>query len=251
MAEWLCSGLQIREARFDSGLRLQAPEAPHRLRGNNSSRFNGLDMDQSVIDAIARWPNVPAVAGWLSLSSRGEWRLHPSGDAQQGGPGVGVSNTQMLSFFGRNYASEADGRYFFQNGPQRVYVRLDAAPFILHLIPQDGSVRTHNGLTVKKITRWLTDDLGNIYADTDLGPARMDDRDLFLLADLLVNQQGTAVLDCIEQGESNAAQAVRLRARPTEVNFSAMATFAPLQWVQHENIGITMNFIANPAVPVK
>lgn len=25
MAEWLCSGLQIRLARFDSGLRLQTP----------------------------------------------------------------------------------------------------------------------------------------------------------------------------------------------------------------------------------
>ena len=44
-------------------------------------------MDQSVLDAVKRWPDVPAVYGWLSLTARGEWKLHPLGDAQDGGAG--------------------------------------------------------------------------------------------------------------------------------------------------------------------
>jgi len=88
-------------------------------------------MDQSVLDAVKRWPNVPAVYGWLSLSARGEWKLHPLGDAQLGGPGEGISNIQILGFINRNYADQPDGAWFFQNGPQRVYVRLDAAPLIV------------------------------------------------------------------------------------------------------------------------
>ena len=33
-------------------------------------------MDPSVLNALERWPEVPAVYGWLSLSARGDWRLH-------------------------------------------------------------------------------------------------------------------------------------------------------------------------------
>ena len=85
-------------------------------------------MDQSVKDAIARWPDVPAAHGWLSLDARGRWRFHPQGLSAQGGPGESITNPQILDFIGRNYAHDDAGRWFFQNGPQRVYLRLDAAP---------------------------------------------------------------------------------------------------------------------------
>ena len=32
-------------------------------------------MDRSVIRTMARWPNVPAVYGWMSLDRRGRWCL--------------------------------------------------------------------------------------------------------------------------------------------------------------------------------
>ena len=115
-------------------------------------------MDQSVLDAQIRWPDVPAAYGWLSLSARGEWRLHPLGDAAAGGPGQGISNAQILSFIGRNYASESTGEWFFQNGPQRVYVRLDAAPFIVRVDPSNGTLVSHNGYTIQRVTKWLLDD---------------------------------------------------------------------------------------------
>ena len=155
-------------------------------------------MDQSVLDAVQRWPNVPAVYGWLSISARGEWRLHPLGDAQAGGPGEGISNPQILGFMGRNYASEPDGKWFFQNGPQRVFVRLDAAPYIVHIEPNTAALITHNGRIVEQVLGWFADEHGQLYAQTDLGAVRIDDRDLGLLAEILQTPQGLSLLDALE-----------------------------------------------------
>ncbi|WZB62090.1 DUF2946 family protein [Achromobacter xylosoxidans] len=49
-------------------------------------------------DAIARWPDVPAAYGWLSLDARGRWRFHPQGLSAQGGPGESITNPQILDF---------------------------------------------------------------------------------------------------------------------------------------------------------
>ena len=155
-------------------------------------------MDQSVLDAVQRWPNVPAVYGWLSLSARGDWRLHPLGDAQTGGPGEGISNPQILGFMGRNYACEPNGKWFFQNGPQRVYVRLDAAPYIVHIDPNSAALITHNGREVEQILGWFADERGQLYAQTNLGAARIDDRDLSTLADILQTPEGLNLLDTLE-----------------------------------------------------
>jgi len=155
-------------------------------------------MDQSVLDALKRWPNVPAVYGWLSLSARGEWRLHPLGDAQNGGPGEGITNPQILGFMGRNYTKEPDGKWFFQNGPQRVYVRLDAAPYVAHLEPDSGSLITHNGLMIERVYAWFTDETGQLYAETELGAVRIDDRDLLTLVQVLETSDGLNFLEALE-----------------------------------------------------
>src|SRR5690606_19718277 len=100
-----------------------------------------------------------AVRGWMSLSEHGQWRLHPIGDAWQAGgrgdrslsPGEPIHNTQLRAFIDRNYACDDEGRWFFQNGPQRVYMGLDAAPFILHTGSTPSTLFTHNGLGVGRI----------------------------------------------------------------------------------------------------
>src|SRR3546814_16941226 len=87
-------------------------------------------MDEQVSAAMARWPDVPDVYGWLSLSERGEWRLHPQGDALLPqhcapgaccSPGEAISSTTILQFMNRNYAVDDAGQWYFQNGQQRVY----------------------------------------------------------------------------------------------------------------------------------
>lgn len=206
-------------------------------------------MDQSVLDAIQRWPNVPAVYGWLSLSARGAWRLHPLGDAQRGGQGTGITNTQILGFIGRNYAHEPDGRWFFQNGPQRVYVRLDAAPFVLHLRPDLNALVTHNELVVEKIVQWLTDETGQLYAQTDQGPARVDDRDLIGLAEVLSCETGQTMLEAlaeIGQPGTDAADCGSIRLLDSTGRYASLRHPAPLRYISKNDIAKTLAFVMNP-----
>ena len=207
-------------------------------------------MDQSVLDAQIRWPDVPAAYGWLSLSARGEWRLHPLGDACAGGQGQGISNVQILSFIGRNYAAEPNGEWFFQNGPQRVYVRLDAAPFILHLDQTSGTLVSHNGQTIEKVTQWLMDDDGQLYAQTNLGPARIDDRDLGLTANSLMTTDSRSLLETLEQSDLTQTPATGLGFfDPTGV-FAALAQPASFRIVQKKDLPDLLHFVANPAAPL-
>ena len=64
-------------------------------------------MDDSVLRGLAKWPDVPAVYGWLSLDRRGHWRIK----------GEHIGNPTVSAFIGRNYEYDSQGRWFFQNGP--------------------------------------------------------------------------------------------------------------------------------------
>ncbi len=203
-------------------------------------------MDQSVLDAQIRWPDVPAAYGWLSLSARGEWRLHPLGDARAGGQGQGISNVQILSFIGRNYASEANGEWFFQNGPQRVYVRLDAAPFVLRLDPSLGTLSSHNGQTITNVTQWLLDEDGQLYAQTNLGAARIDDRDLGILANCLLTSDCRNLLEVLEQSDLNQTPATGLSFFDQTEVFAALSQPASFLIILRQDLPRILNFVANP-----
>lgn len=154
-------------------------------------------MDQSVKDALARWPNVPAVYGWLSLDARGRWRLHPQGQANEGGPGEPITNTQILEFIGRNYDHDDVGRWFFQNGPQRVFVRLDAAPYVLRLADDNRGLITHTDAAVASVSGWWLDDAGRLFASTPLGAGIVLDRDLQPLLETMQTATGAPLMDAL------------------------------------------------------
>ncbi|NLC36883.1 MAG: DUF2946 family protein [Alcaligenaceae bacterium] len=155
-------------------------------------------MDEQVIAAMARWPDVPAVYGWLSLSESGLWRLHPKGDALQRPESSGeeIASPQILAFMNRNYAADALGQWYFQNGPQRVYVRLDAAPFIAHTTTDAHSgrlkLRTHTGQDIREVQALHLDENGRLFAATDRGAALIAGRDLPALLDSLQPAAGGA-----------------------------------------------------------
>jgi len=139
-----------------------------------------------VLAAIARWPNVPAVFGWLQLTARGEWRIR----------GERIGNAAIRDFIGRNYARDERGRWFFQNGPQRVYVELEVTPWIAR-IDTDGSLSMHTGVVPSICTGAALLDDGRFVLDTDLGAALVDDRDAATFvravtdfAGLPLNEQG-------------------------------------------------------------
>jgi hypothetical protein len=203
-------------------------------------------MDQVVLDALKRWPDVPAVYGWLSLTARGEWRIHPLGDALSGGAGEGISNPQILGFIGRNYAGQPDGAWYFQNGPQRVYVRLDSAPLIAHLDPGTSTLTTHCGQTIERVLHWYGDQTGQLYASTNCGPARIDDRDLLALTEILSCTDGSSLLDCMETAALTDNGDSPLLRDPQQ-RYAALSDPAPLTWLASERIPKTMHFVSNPS----
>ena len=95
-------------------------------------------MDDIVKQAMAKWPNVPACSGWLGLDARGQWWLRDDqaqacgafNSGQPGAKGNALRHEKLADFIARNYLAEVDGRWYFQNGPQRVYVELESAPWI-------------------------------------------------------------------------------------------------------------------------
>ena len=88
-------------------------------------------MDDIVKAALAKWPNVPDCYGWLGLDARGNWYMRDE-NAQAAGPFCVVStdpgrqlaskgsllkHDKLIDFIQRNYAADAQGQWFFQNGP--------------------------------------------------------------------------------------------------------------------------------------
>ncbi len=113
-------------------------------------------MDEIVRQAMAKWPNVPHCYGWLALDRRGQWRMRDEAAQAAGAAGDPIRHAALLAFIARNYASDDAGRWYFQNGPQRVYVALAYAPFVVRLT-WDATANDGRGAPV------LTDQLGHTF----------------------------------------------------------------------------------------
>jgi hypothetical protein len=128
-------------------------------------------MDEMVLAALRKWPNVPHCFGWLALDARGGWWMRDD-RSRAAGPfpqvrGSRILHDKLLGFIERNYAADERGRWFFQNGPQRVYVELEAAPWVWR-IGADRTVTSHTWLPATPRSAWL-DDQGRLFLDTELG----------------------------------------------------------------------------------
>lgn len=135
------------------------------------------DMDDIVRQAMAKWPNVPHCYGWLRLDARGNWRMCDEQAQALRLPGDKISNPVLLNFICRNYTHDKQGQWYFQNGPQRVYVDLEVAPFIARTDPAHGFV-LHTGSALQKIhTAWMTEN-GQLVLQSAEAAAILDDRDL-------------------------------------------------------------------------
>jgi hypothetical protein len=90
-------------------------------------------MDDIVKQALAKWPNVPSCTGWLMLDRRGNWRMRDEAAQASGSPGTAIRHEALLAFINRNYDADERGQWYFQNGPQRVYVELGYTPWVVRL----------------------------------------------------------------------------------------------------------------------
>ena len=132
-------------------------------------------MDDIVKQAMTKWPSVPDCYGWLGLDARGNWYLRDeasqaSGAFASGLPGAKGSllhHEKLIDFIHRNYACSDHGEWYFQNGPQRVYVELQSAPWIWR-VDVSGRITSHTGNDVIYRSA-LTDEFGWLYLETSTG----------------------------------------------------------------------------------
>lgn len=134
-------------------------------------------MDDIVKQAMSKWPNVPHCYGWLALDARGNWRMRDERSQAIGLAGDRINNAALLGFINRNYLHDDRGRWYFQNGPQRVYVNLELTPYIAHTDPAHGLV-LHTGEPLPVIDgAWLTE-AGQLLLKNAEKIATLDDRDM-------------------------------------------------------------------------
>lgn len=170
-------------------------------------------MDDIVKQAMAKWPNVPACYGWLALDARGQWWLR---DAQaqacgafnsgiEGAKGHVLRHEKLAEFIGRNYLAEGDGCWFFQNGPQRVYVELEAAPWIWRVHNAEHGVTLH-------------DHIGRLQSLSDVQQAVMDAQGRLYLA----LPQGLGMVHSMDMLDAAAALEQGLLPEVTELEFAQL-----------------------------
>lgn len=145
-------------------------------------------MDPIVQAALKKWPNVPHCYGWLALDARGDWYMRDE-RIQAAGPfpqvkGSRIVHEKLREFIERNYEADEQGCWFFQNGPQRVYLQLEATPWIWRLsaTPEGPQLRSHTGRPAQYRSAWL-DELGRLYLDSDIGAGLVHSLDMEIAAD--------------------------------------------------------------------
>ena len=168
--------------------------------------------------------------GWLSLDRRGCWRLR----------GEPVTHGGLNAFLNQHYACDADGNYYVQNGPQRVFVDLAYTPWIVHLAA-DHNLASHVGRPVSTLLGAALDEEGSLLVETREGIALLCDRDL------------PTLLDHVRQGNGKTADEDVLLALIAQTGTSTTAlTLAwegaslPLHAVRRSQVPERYGFVASP-----
>lgn len=145
-------------------------------------------MDEVVLRGMAKWPDVPAVFGWLSLNRRGDWSIK----------GERIAHPALSAYISRNYEHDTEGRWFFQNGPQRVFVALNYTPLVYRVVSADNeplALECHTGKPVTAVTGGWLDEGGNLLLQTEHGIGLIHDRDLCRLFPYLTDVNGAPLSD--------------------------------------------------------
>ena len=103
--------------------------------------------------------------------------------AQAAGPfaqskGSRLQHEKLIGFIERNYAADRAGQWYFQNGPQRVYVELEVAPWVWR-IQLDGAIQSHTGQAARLQRSWV-DEFGRLFLETELGFGLVHTQDVHL-----------------------------------------------------------------------
>jgi hypothetical protein len=96
------------------------------------------------------------------------------------------------------------------------------------------------------VSQWLLDEDGQLYAQTNLGAAKIDDRDLGILANCLSTSDSRNLLEVLEQSDLNQTPANGLSFFDQTEVFAALAQPASFLIVLRKELPGILNFVANP-----
>jgi hypothetical protein len=188
-------------------------------------------MEDWVHRALERWPNVPALYGWLKLDRRGRWLIK----------GEPISRPQIIDVINRNYAADECGCWYFQNGPQRGYMQLERAPFIAYIDDSNAQLFTHTQLPISKIGAAYLDESGGLYLETKHGPAALLDTDLDWALSRIRTSSG-------DLSEAALAAALKLPSgSETELSISYRSNSLPLHRLDSKSAPDRLRFVLSPA----
>jgi Protein of unknown function (DUF2946) len=195
-------------------------------------------MDEIVVRGMAKWPNVPAVYGWLSLDRRGQWLIK----------GERISNPLVTEFIGRNYARDERGCWYFQNGPQRVFVDLDYAPLVYRVTGADRaslSLETHSGKPVASLSGAWLDEQGSLLLASEHDVGNLHDRDLERLLPALIDVNGKPLPEAALDGMMELVQ----QGKPAPIWLKYRESILRIEPVSSSAIPRLFGFVALPEPP--
>lgn len=193
-------------------------------------------MDEIVRQALAKWPSVPHCHGWLALDARGAFRMRDEATQQANLPGDIIRHTALLAFIYRNYTHDERGAWFFQNGPQRVYVDLETTPFVARTDPVHQFV-LHDGKLMTDMNEVCLTEQGQLVLRNSRQIAMLDDRDLAQCLTLL-KRQGKVI---------NDDQLLDWLASPTDdLSLSTLTGDIPVRWMRSDRLASSFGFIRRP-----
>jgi len=105
------------------------------------------------------------------------------GSGVPGTKGSMLKHEKLIDFIERNYSVDAQGCWYFQNGPQRVYVELEATPFIWR-VDEQGAIFSSARQTTTLVQVYM-DERGWPYLQTALGFGLVHTQDVASLAQAL------------------------------------------------------------------
>ncbi|MDB5749202.1 MAG: hypothetical protein JWP72_4050 [Massilia sp.] len=199
-------------------------------------------MDDIVKQAMAKWPNVPHCYGWLGLDARGGWRMRDEAAQAANAPGDRLANGTLVGFINRNYQHDERGRWFFQNGPQRVFVNLESTPFIARTDPALGML-LQTGAALETIERLYLSEAGDAIVQAGDIIAQVDDRDVAQLFEGLAldgKPAGDEALLAWLGGDSSGGGTLTLRWRDATI---------PVERIAGDELPERFGFVRAPAPP--
>ena len=172
----------------------------------------------------------------LFRSRRGNW-LVKSRATRDGAPVFErISNRAVTEFIGRNYGRDADNRWYFQNGPQRVFVALDYTPWVYRLADVGSGFLAHAGAAPRKIAAAFLDESGSLLLESELGIGVLLDRDLAAVIERLSDERGRPIESLLEE-----------IARGDETRIVLQGKTVPVASVRAADVPRRFGFVPHPA----